>query len=67
MQRPQYAFKCFLVAAMILGRLSARAGQFRTHMIAGIGIQPLFQESARGQPAGLPPRGCLPALRNLSL
>jgi hypothetical protein len=27
-------------------------------MIAGIGIQPLFQ-GARGQPQGLPPRGCL--------
>jgi hypothetical protein len=47
MQRPQYAFKCFLVAAMILGRFSARAGQLRARMIAGIGIQPLFQ-GARG-------------------
>jgi hypothetical protein len=26
-------------------------------MIAGIGVQPLFQ-GARGQPQSLPPRGC---------
>jgi hypothetical protein len=32
---------------MILGRFSARAGQLRARMIAGIGIQPLFQ-GARG-------------------
>jgi hypothetical protein len=42
---------------MILGRLPAGAGQFRTCMIAGVGIQPLFQGS-RGQPQSLPARGC---------
>ncbi len=58
MQRAQYAFKCFLVTAVIPGRLSAGARQFRARMIAGIGIQPLFQGS-RGQPQSLPPRGRL--------
>jgi len=58
MQRAHYAFKCLLMAAMIQSRLAAGAGQFRAHMIAGIGIQPLFQGS-RGQPQSLPPRGCL--------
>jgi hypothetical protein len=42
MQGTQDAFKGLLVAAMILGRLAARAGQFRTRMIGGVGIQPLF-------------------------
>jgi len=43
---------------MILGRFSAGAGQFRSRMIAGVGIQPLFQCS-RGQPQSLPPRRVL--------
>ncbi len=55
MQRPQHAFEGLLVTAMILGRFSAGAGQLRAGMIAGVGIQPLFQR-ARGQPQSLPPR-----------
>ncbi len=55
MQRAQHAFERLLVTAMILGRCSAGAGHFRTRMIAGIGIQPLFQCS-RSQPQSLPPR-----------
>ena len=58
MQRPQYAFKRLLVTAMILGRSSAAAGQFRTRIIAAVGIQPLFQ-CACGQPQSLPSRGRL--------
>jgi hypothetical protein len=58
MQRAEYAFKSLLVAAMLLSRFSAGAGQFRSRMIAGAGIQPLFQRS-RGQPQSLPPRRCL--------
>ncbi len=54
MQRTQYALKRLLVAAMILGRTSAGAGQFCACMIAGVGIQPLFQRS-RGQMQSLPP------------
>jgi len=55
MQRAQHAFEGLLVTAMILGRCSTGAGQFRTRMIAGIGIQPLFQCS-RGQAQSLPSR-----------
>jgi hypothetical protein len=55
MQRAENAFKRLLVAAMILGRFAAGAGQFRARMIAGVGIQPLLQCSC-GQPQGLPPR-----------
>jgi len=40
---------------MVLGRPSAGAGQLRARMIAGVGVQPLFQ-SSRGQPQSLPPR-----------
>jgi len=56
MQRTQYALKRLLVAAMVLGRFSAGAGQLRACMITGAGIQPLFQCSC-GQPQGLPSRG----------
>ena len=55
MQRTPYALKRLLVAAMIRGRTSAGAGQFCACMIAGVGIQPLFQCSC-GQPQSLPPR-----------
>jgi len=48
MQGAQHAFERLLVTAMILGRASAGAGQFRARMIAGIGVQPLFQR-ARSQ------------------
>jgi hypothetical protein len=48
MQRAQHAFERLLVTAMILGRSSAGAGQFRARMIAGVGVQPLFRCS-RGQ------------------
>lgn len=58
MQRAQYTFKRLLMAAMILGRSSTGAGQFRTSMIAGVGIQPLLQ-CVRGEPQSLPPRRCL--------
>ena len=54
MQRPQHAFEGLLATAMILGRFSAGAGQLRAGMIAGVGIQPLFQRS-RGQMQSLPP------------
>jgi hypothetical protein len=54
-ERAEHAFECFLVTAMILGRCSAGARQLRARMIAGVGIQPLFQCS-RGQPQSLPPR-----------
>ena len=53
MQRAPYALKRLLVATMILGRASAGAGQFCACMIAGVGIQPLFQCSC-GQPQSLP-------------
>ena len=56
MQRSQNTFKRLLVAAMILGQLSAGAGQLRPRMIADVGVQPLFQR-ARGQSQCLPP-GC---------
>jgi len=46
------------MTAIILGRFSARAWQFRARIIAGIGIQALFQRS-RGQTQSLPPRRCL--------
>ena len=46
-QRPQHALKCLSVAAMILGRFSAGARQFWAGVIAGIGIQPLFERSCR--------------------
>jgi hypothetical protein len=39
---------------MILGLFSAGATEFRARMIAGVGIQPLFQCSC-GQLQGLPP------------
>ena len=55
MQRTQYALKRLLVAAMILGRASAGTGQFRARMIAGVGIQPLFQRPCC-QTESLPPR-----------
>lgn len=55
MQRPQHAFEGLLVTAMILGRCSAGARQFRAGIIASVGIQPLFQ-CARGQPQSLPSR-----------
>jgi hypothetical protein len=42
-QRAQYALKRLPVAAMILGWCSAGARQFRTHMIGGVGVEPLFQ------------------------
>jgi hypothetical protein len=54
MQRAQHAFKGLLMAAMILGWSSTGTRQLRTGMIAGVGIQPLFQ-CARGQPQSLPP------------
>jgi hypothetical protein len=54
MQRTQYALKRLPVAAMILGLFSAGATEFRARMIAGVGIQPLFQCSC-GQLQGLPP------------
>jgi hypothetical protein len=41
-QRPQYAFKGLVVAAMISGRASAGAAQFRPHVIAVIGVKPLL-------------------------
>jgi hypothetical protein len=47
-QWPQYAFEGLLVTAAILSAASTGAGQFRSHMIAGISIEPLFQ-SARCQ------------------
>src|ERR1035437_8645760 len=56
MQRTQYALKRLLVAALILGRASAGAGQFCACMIAGVGIQPLFPCSC-GQPQSRPPGG----------
>src|ERR1022692_4519325 len=46
-QRPQHALKRLPVAAMILGWFSAGAGQFWAGLIAGIGIQPLFQRLRR--------------------
>jgi hypothetical protein len=42
-ERAEHAFECFLVTAMILGGRSAGARQFRARMIAGVGVQPLFQ------------------------
>jgi hypothetical protein len=42
-QRPQHALKRLPVSAMILGWCSAGARQFRTHMIGGVGVEPLFQ------------------------
>jgi hypothetical protein len=41
-QRPQYAFEGLGVTTMILGTASAGAGQFRSPMIAGIGVELLF-------------------------
>ena len=43
LQRPQYALKRLPVAAMILGKCSASARQFRTRMIGGVGVETLFQ------------------------
>ena len=40
---------------MIRSRAAAGAGQFRSHMIAGIGVEPLLQR-AGGYPQSLPPR-----------
>jgi hypothetical protein len=40
---------------MVLGTAAAGAGQFRSHMIAGIGIEPLLQR-ARCQAQSLPSR-----------
>lgn len=42
------------MSAAILRPGAAGAGQFRFRMIAGIGVELLFQ-SARGQTQGLPP------------
>ena len=44
-QRSQHALKRLPVAAMILGWFSTGASQFWAGVIAGIGIQPLFQRS----------------------
>jgi hypothetical protein len=38
---------------MILGQCSAGAGQFGAYIIAGVGVQSLFQ-GAGGQPQSLP-------------
>jgi hypothetical protein len=53
-QGPKYTFESFLVTAMILGGAAAGAGQFRSHMIAGVGVESLFQ-STRSQAQCLPP------------
>ena len=53
-QRPQHALKGLPVATMILGWSSAGARQFGTGVIAGIGIQPLFERSC-GQTQRLAP------------
>lgn len=58
MQRAEYTLERLAVAPMILGHLSAGAGQFWPHMIGQIGVQPLFQRSC-GQTKNLPPRGSL--------
>jgi hypothetical protein len=55
-QRPQHALKRLAVATMILRWLSAGASQFWAGVIAGIGIQPLFQRSRR-QTQSLPSCG----------
>jgi hypothetical protein len=43
------------MAAMILGGASAGAGQLRSHVIAGVRVEPFFQRT-RGQAQGLVPR-----------
>jgi len=54
-QRAQYTFKRLPVAAMILGKPSAGAWQFRSGVIGGVSVEPLFQRSG-GQMQSLPPR-----------
>jgi hypothetical protein len=61
MQRPQHAFKGFAVAAMIVSQATAGAGQLRPGMIAGVGVQSLFQ-SLRGEPQNLASRRHLQGL-----
>jgi hypothetical protein len=55
-QRPQHALKRLAVATMILSWFSADAIQLWAGVIAGIGIQPLFQRSCR-QTQSLPSCG----------
>ena len=55
LQGTQSAFEGLPVTAMVLGTAAAGAGQFRSHMIAGIGIEPLLQR-ARCQAQSLPSR-----------
>ena len=55
-QRPQYALKRLPVTAMILGRCSAGARQFRARMIGGVGVETLFQCPC-GQTQSLPSCG----------
>lgn len=55
MQRTQYAFERLPVTAMILGKLSAGAEEFRPRVIGGVSIEPLFQRSG-GQTQSLSPR-----------
>jgi len=53
-QQFKYAGESLLVASVILGRCAARTGQQRSHVIAKVGVEALFQ-CARRQAQSLPP------------
>jgi len=57
-QRAKYTLEGLAVAAMILGHLSAGAGQFWPLMIGHIGVEPLLQRSS-SETKSLPPRRSL--------